>query len=114
MERSTLYDVTVTSCFQLSVKKKGSAGIIVMSTVFRIEPIGFQQKMKIENGYQTAVSDLAFFNFEIVKNNLFFVFQSFQHLIFQKTGILVKEHISMNMRITFQVDIVKNGRVLPF
>ena len=47
------------------------AGIVVTNTVLRIEPIGFQQKMKIENGYQTANPDFEFFeNFEIYgKNN---------------------------------------------
>ena len=41
-------------------------GIVVTNTVLRIEPIGFQQKMKIENDYQTANPDFDFFeNFEI-------------------------------------------------
>ena len=38
-----------------------SQGIIVTSTVFKIEPIAFQQNMQIEHGYQTAISDFDFF-----------------------------------------------------
>ena len=47
------------------------AGIVVKNTVLRIEPIGFQEMMKVENGYQTANPDIEFFeNFEIYgKNN---------------------------------------------
>ena len=31
-----------------------------MSTVFEIEPIGFQQNMQVEHGYHTGISDFEF------------------------------------------------------
>ena len=55
------------------------AGIVVTNTVLRIEPIGFQQKMNIEHGYQTAILDFQFFeNFEINGTN------NHQKLLFPK------------------------------
>ena len=90
------------------------AGIVVTNTVLRIEPIGFQQKMNIEHGYQTAILDFQFFeNFEIYGTNnhkkmLFSIFFE-KFFVFSKTGIYVREHLSMNRFTTFQVDVLKNG-----
>ena len=88
------------------------AGIVVTNTVLRIEPIGFQEKMKIENGYKTAIPDFEFFkSFEtygkiVIKNCLFPKFSE-KFFVFSKTGIYVREHLSMNRFTTFQVDVLK-------
>ena len=45
--------------------KKGCAGIIVKGTGLKIELIDFHQKMQIEKGYQTVISNYGFCgNFE--------------------------------------------------
>ena len=42
-----------------------------MSTLLKVEPIGFQQNVPIEHDYQTAISDYEMFeNSENFKNNL--------------------------------------------
>ena len=57
--------------------KKGCTGIVVSNTVFKIEPIGFQQSMQVENDYQIDISD--FENFEDFENWKIFQFFSFSY-----------------------------------
>ena len=88
------------------------AGIVVTNTVLRIEPIGFQQKMKIENGYQTANPDFEFFeNFEIYEKNYhqkLLIPKIFRQIlrVFKNRNICKR---TTNRFTTFQVDVLKNG-----
>ena len=89
-------------------------GIVVTSTVLTIEPIGFQQNMQIERGYQNAIPDF-FFKFRKLENN------NRQNLLFSKnsqdffneflnTGICVKERSLMYLYVyKIRVSIFENG-----
>ena len=90
-------------------KKQGCAGIVVTSTVFKIEPIGFQQNVKSEHGYQTAISDFKCLKISKIGKNICFpkIFKKFFE--FLKTEIYVQEHLQMNICTQFQAAIFKNG-----
>ena len=77
-----------------------------------MEPIGFHRNMQTEGCYQTAISDFGFSlekeNWENNHENYYFPF------VWLKNGIYVKGRPTMNKFTNFEVDMLKNGRVLPF
>ena len=80
-------------------------------------PIGFEQNMQIERGYQTAVSDFEivykYDNWEKIIIKFFpKIFKDF-FLIFKKTEYTYK-NTCRYMCTKFLVAILKNGWVLPF
>ena len=69
-------------------------GIVVTSTVLRIEQIGFQHNMRIEHAYQTAVSYVDFFLKIGENSHQYLLFPKFSRKIFgnfQKTEYMYKK-----------------------
>ena len=84
-----------------------------MSSVFKIEPIGFQPNMQIDPGYQTALSAFEFLKIlKIWKIISIFpkIFPTFLFLTFKKNEhMYIQQHLWMNMCTKFQVAVFENG-----
>ena len=112
-DRSAVNDVRVTSCSSIFFwVEKRFAGIVVTSAVLKIVPFGSQKTCRMNTAIKLQSRILKFWKILQIEKKTFF--PKFPKIDFSKTGIRMKEYVSMNMCTECQVAIFKSGWVLSF